>query len=130
MHEKIAKRLSDLRGKAPQAEIAKVAGVSPASISNWEAGLHFPPADAIAKLAVHWKVSADYLVGISDFPSGLAPDSFLVDLDVYENLTPGKEWAAKVPRRPRVVDFDTWKKMGEDVAARSRQRKRPDEEGK
>lgn len=80
MPSKTAERLVALRGKDSQQAIARIAGCSPATISNWENDVHSPPADALARLAVHWGVSADYLVGLSDFPSGLAPDSWIVDL--------------------------------------------------
>lgn len=110
MSKKIADRLKELRGKASQAEIAKVVGRSAATVSNWEnwenAESHSTPdAEALALLATHWNVSADYIIGRSDFRSGLAPDTWLIDLDEYETPTPGKTWAAKVPRRLRIVDY-------------------------
>lgn len=108
-----------LRGQVPQAKIAEIAGCSAGSISNWENGTFAPPSDVVAKLARHWRVSADYLVGLSDFPSGLAPDSWIVDLDAYENLPPGAPWSRKAPRRNRVVDYEELKAMEADVAKRS-----------
>jgi transcriptional regulator with XRE-family HTH domain len=111
MSKKIAERLIELRGKVSLAEIAKVAGVSSATtVSNWEnwqSEAHsMPPADVVAKLAQHWKVSADFIVGLSDFRTGLAPDSWLVHLDDYEAGVAGEKWAVKVPRRHRIVDYD------------------------
>lgn len=103
---KTATRLVELRGKATQGEIAKIAGASTSSISNWESDIHSPPADAIVRLATHWGVSVEYLLGLSDFRSGLAPDSWLVDLDALEAGKPSEKWAAKVPRRFRIVDYD------------------------
>lgn len=123
MSKKIAERLTALRGKTTQKEIAAIAGVTSGSISNWESGVHFPSADAIARLAQHWGVTADYLVGLSDFPSGLAPDLFLVDLDVFEQLPAGRDWSVKIPRRYKLVEFDEWDKMRRDIEARSKRRK-------
>mgnify|MGYP001179645572 CR=1 FL=1 len=111
MPSKTAERLVALRGKDSQQAIARIAGCSPATISNWENDVHSPPADALARLAVHWGVSADYLVGLSDFPSGLAPDSWIVDLDAYEKEHPGSAWAAKVPRRHKIVDYAELQRM-------------------
>lgn len=82
----IAQRLTSLRGKTSQSEIARIAGVAATTISNWENDVTVPPADSIAKLAKHWQVSADYLVGISEHPSGFPPHCWVVDLDFVEAL--------------------------------------------
>lgn len=123
---KTAARLVELRGKATQGEIAKIAAASTSSISNWEAGIHSPPCDAIVRLAAHWKVSVEYLLGLSDFRSGLAPDSWLVDLDALEAGRPSEKWAAKVPRRFRIVDYEELTKL---KAAADRKRKKGGTDG-
>lgn len=48
--------------------------------------MNAPPADAIARLAEHWQVTADYLCGITDFPERLPPGMWVVDLDYVEAL--------------------------------------------
>lgn len=62
----LAKRLRLLRGEQSQAFVSKVAGVSPATVSNWESGAHEIGAKALVRLARHWGVSVDYLLGTTD----------------------------------------------------------------
>lgn len=62
----VAKRLRTLRGSDSQASIAAVAGVSPATVSNWESATHEIGAESLARLAKHWRVSVDYLLGMTD----------------------------------------------------------------
>lgn len=106
-----AERLVSLRGKTQQSEVAKIAGVAQTTYSNWENSINYPPADAIARLATHWGVSADYLVGLSDQPSGMPPNSWVIDLDFVEGVRRGdgshrrfgEQGAFAVPVRMRVV---------------------------
>ena len=42
-------------------------GLSNASISYWETGKQEPCAEAIFKLAVYFDVTADYLLGLSEY---------------------------------------------------------------
>lgn len=114
-HKTIAERLIALRAGANQAETAQRIGVPPATLSNWENGT-IPPADAVKKLADHYGVSADYIVLRTDFPSGLAPDSFLVDLDAFERRKPGEAWAVKVPRRHKIVGYEEHEQMRKENA--------------
>lgn len=68
--------------------------------------------DGLAEIGVH--VSADYVVGRVDAPSGLTPGYVLVDLDLLEKLQsdPAHEYepAITVPRRTRLVPSKVWEK--------------------
>lgn len=111
MPSKTAERLVALRGKTTQSEIAKVAGVSPGSLSNWENDVHSPPLEAVAKLASHWNVTTDYLAGLTDYVTPLPPDAWVIDLDFVEALKRqdgshrkfGDAGAFAIPRRMRVA---------------------------
>ncbi len=99
---------------------------APVVEGNTEAtGVNLPNGEALVRLARHWKVSADYLLGLVDTPSGLSPDQFLVDLDVYDARDPGADWSIKIPRRCVIVDFDTWRdEEAREDRERSRARRR------
>ncbi len=49
-----------------QEEIADLVGVSRAAVGKWEAGKSEPDIETLARLADHYHVSLDYLVGRSD----------------------------------------------------------------
>jgi transcriptional regulator with XRE-family HTH domain len=64
-----AERLKALRKEKNigQNTLAEMLGISNASISYWETGKQEPCAEAIFKLACFFEVSADYILGISDY---------------------------------------------------------------
>lgn len=66
---KFAERLKNLRKEKNlgQNALAEALKVSNASISYWETGKQDPCAEAIFKIAIFFNVSADYLLGISDY---------------------------------------------------------------
>lgn len=59
-------RMLRLDKKIGQNELAKVLGLSNASISYWENGKQEPSASAIFKLAQFFDVSIDFLLGLED----------------------------------------------------------------
>jgi transcriptional regulator with XRE-family HTH domain len=63
-----ANRLKELRfeNKLGQNQLANLLELSNASISYWENGKQEPSASAIYKLAKHFNVSADFLLGLED----------------------------------------------------------------
>ena len=65
---KFAERLKELRTEAGlgKNKLAEILELSNASISYWENRKQEPSASAIYKLAGFFKVSSDYLLGISD----------------------------------------------------------------
>ena len=52
-----------------QADLAKAIGTVPNRISQWETGSKKPSAGNIIKLCQHYNVSADWLLGLSDYQS-------------------------------------------------------------
>ena len=67
----ISARIKYLRNqrKEKQCTLAKAIGTSSGLISNWELGNRKPGADSIIKLCNHFNVSADWLLGLSDYQS-------------------------------------------------------------
>lgn len=63
-----AKRLKELRNKyhLSQTELATVLNISNRTISMYERGYSEPSADVLAKIATHFNVTADYLIGITN----------------------------------------------------------------
>ena len=55
---------SDKKQKA----IASENGISPSTLSNYVTGVSKIPGDIAAKLAIYFNVTADYLLGLSDYP--------------------------------------------------------------
>lgn len=106
-----------------QTQVGKAAGVSQASISEWELGKATAAVPELTALCNLFSVCADFLIGRTDYEQGLAPDSWLVDLDALEQRTPGEGWAAKVPRRHRIVDYNELVQL-QDELARQGKRKR------
>ena len=64
----IAERLKELRNikNISQSTLAKEIDVDTSSISYWESGKYEPKAKYIYKIALYFKVSSDYLLGLSD----------------------------------------------------------------
>jgi transcriptional regulator with XRE-family HTH domain len=73
----VGKRIRDCREskKISQSELAKLVGLSPAAIWNWESKGRVPRRKTLAKVADALKVSQEYLSDGSD-RSGLAAEDF------------------------------------------------------
>ena len=58
-------RIAELRRdkQEQQRDIADLLHVSPASVSNYETGVHLPNVDTLCQLANHFNVTMDYLMG-------------------------------------------------------------------
>ena len=69
MVKKFCERLKELRleKNISTTKLAENVGVSDATISRWENGLRTPIIDNLVSLAKFFDVSADYLIGLSDF---------------------------------------------------------------
>lgn len=107
----VASRLRALRSHRPeitQEVLAEAIGRSTNAVHKWESGKSQPRAEDLAAIAAVYGCSVDYLVGKSDFLSGLAPDQYLVDEDALDAMRrdPDRELRplVKVPRRVRVID--------------------------
>ena len=66
-------RLKKLRGNKNQADVAKEIGISRGALSYYESGERKPDINVLYSIADYYKVSADYLLGISDTPT-LSPE--------------------------------------------------------
>lgn len=66
MDNELGNRIKQLRQQADltQAELARILDVSPALISAYELGDRSPRLETLASLAILFKVSTDYLLGI------------------------------------------------------------------
>ncbi|MBE6537821.1 MAG: helix-turn-helix transcriptional regulator [Ruminococcaceae bacterium] len=64
------KRIRDLREDKDltQKEMAKILNCSQQVYSNYELGQRDIPTDVLIKLSKYYKVSVDYILGISDIP--------------------------------------------------------------
>ncbi len=62
-------RIKELRkeNKLNQQELAKLCDVKQSCVSKWERGATIPDALMIIKLCQVFKVSADYLLGITEY---------------------------------------------------------------
>lgn len=65
----LGKRLAYLRGSLTQDEVAGSLGISRARYSHYETGRSEPDTEILGKIAVFFKSSTDYLLGLSDSPS-------------------------------------------------------------
>ena len=66
-------RLKDLRedNDFTQADIAALLGTTRQQVSKWENGTQMMGVDKYIKLAQHYNISADYLLGLIDTPRTL-----------------------------------------------------------
>jgi transcriptional regulator with XRE-family HTH domain len=71
-----AKRLKELRNnnKFSQAMLAEKLGFSQQAVAKWEAGESTPNPETLSKISELFGVSADYLLGLSDYPDGREAD--------------------------------------------------------
>ena len=108
-----AERLRILRAKSQknQDQLSTELGVSQNLIGKWERGESEPNATLVARIATLFGVSCDYLCGNSDFPLGLAPDDWLLDLDVIDARSTDELWCLKIPRRFRVCTYAEMKRI-------------------
>ncbi|MBE5968189.1 MAG: helix-turn-helix transcriptional regulator [Lachnospiraceae bacterium] len=94
-------RLKQLRqkNKMTQSDLAKVLGLKPTAISNYESERNEPSFDKLIALSKFFDVTIDYLLGISDtyLPvGGEVLDRDIVEFyDLYQQLTPESELELK-----------------------------------
>lgn len=62
----LSKRLRELRGNTQQAAFARSLGVFQQTYARWELGDRQPKLQELARLASHFGVSTDYLLGLSN----------------------------------------------------------------
>ena len=72
-------------------EVGRLAGISHASVSQFEHAVHEPAAGTLGRLAKGLKVSTDYLLGLTDHPEPAAT--------LASELAPGTGQGARARRR-------------------------------
>lgn len=67
----MANRIKALRESLgeKQIDLAQFLSVSQGTLSNWERGVHDPDNEILLRLADHFGVSTDYILGRSDIPT-------------------------------------------------------------
>lgn len=115
--DSFAARLRTARVSAglTQEDLATRAKTTQRTISSWESGATEPNASNLRELCIALGVSSDYLVLLRHSPSGLDPDTWIIDIDAMEAAVPKSTWAVKVPRRLRVVEFEELRKLEADA---------------
>lgn len=69
MHQTIGKRIKDIRteNKMSQTQFGKMLSVSQDTVSLWEKGKSAPDAELIVTICKEFSVSADYLLGLTEY---------------------------------------------------------------
>ncbi|MDY2900592.1 MAG: helix-turn-helix transcriptional regulator [Candidatus Borkfalkiaceae bacterium] len=69
MHNKLGKRLKELRVEKnlSQKALAEIIETNNSSVCDWECERTEPSLDTVIKLCEFFDVTADYLLGISDY---------------------------------------------------------------
>ena len=70
MRDILAKRLRKCRDEAglTQIKVAIYCDITEKAYQNYELGVHEPKVSILARIARLYKVSIDYLVGLTDYP--------------------------------------------------------------
>lgn len=68
----IGQRIASMRGfrRLTQEQLGGMVGVTKQTVSGWEHGKRTPDSDMLAKICRAIDCSADYIIGLSDMPSG------------------------------------------------------------
>lgn len=70
------------KNKTTAADVAKENGLPKSAFTNWKMGRSKPSTEAIAKLAVYFGVTSDYLLGLSDDPHPIVTIAAHADEDL------------------------------------------------
>lgn len=74
-HGMLGERIRKCRGDMTQRQLADLVHCTQSNVSQWESGLVEPPASRVAALAQAFRVSSDYLLGLTEDPSPRAAPS-------------------------------------------------------
>jgi transcriptional regulator with XRE-family HTH domain len=99
-----------------QQDLAGIAGTSQSAISRMEKGRSLPNGKQLIRIAKHYKVTTDWILGLAEHPtpSGLPVGAWIVDLDYTdairaEVVPAGHEvgdplrWASAIPKRYSIM---------------------------
>jgi transcriptional regulator with XRE-family HTH domain len=105
-----------------QTELAKQLGCSQAQVSDYETAKSVCSIVELTVLCNLSNVSADWLIGRSDFEHGLAPDQWIADEDAIAALRANPKAkgivAFKVPRRMRLLDLEEFEQLKRELRLR------------
>lgn len=110
-----AKKIAELRNKAGinRAELAEKLGITRASVSAWENGLRFPPADKLIEIADFFNTTTDNLLGRDEVTDARAINRYRFDRAVNRLACIGKvfyrgngTYVLARPERQLELDFD------------------------
>lgn len=92
----LAERLKESRESKgfTQAYVSSILNIEIGTLSGYELGRRRPNPEVLAKLAVLYTVSSDYLLGIESYPKQQTMDEMM---NVFKNLTleEQKEWLSR-----------------------------------
>lgn len=84
--EILAERLRTARlnmvPEVSQRDIAKLLERSPSAVNLWEKGKTEPDADDLVQLAKRYRVTTDWLLGVSDTPRHIVPAAFMTTVPI------------------------------------------------
>lgn len=102
-----------------QIELGKKLGCSQATVSDYETGKSVCSITELVAMCNLANVSADWLIGRSDFEHGLAPDQWIADEDAIAELRANPKQKArvafKVPRRMRLLDHEDYEALKREL---------------
>lgn len=97
----LSSRLSSVRKKCSpspsQAEVAKALNIAQSTYARFESGTREPPLSFIVNFCLHFNVSADYILGLSDVKKPAPPISIapaIMPLDPFAGLSPANRESA------------------------------------
>lgn len=84
--QQIAERIKYVREnlELTQKQLAEAAGISLASLKNYESGRRNAPVQTLASIAKALDVSLDYLAGLVDKPYPIRKETSVIDSTFYE----------------------------------------------
>jgi len=96
-------RLLELRGSSTQSEFAKSIGVIQQTYAHWELGVRQPKLQELVRLAQHFGVSTDWLLGLTEVKAQLQNANISSDLlsrakDAEEELRRYRSAFAKITK--------------------------------
>lgn len=116
----IAERMRVLRAERgmSQTDLAQILETSLNAISKWERGETEPRAAVIIKLCSHFGVSADWVLGRTQFRSGLDPSKWILDMEVVREPIPGRPWCCRIPSDAKIVTYEEMRKVEKEIESR------------
>ncbi len=119
----IAQKMKQVRKdrRLSQKEVAEIFGLTQAAVSNYEKGTRIPDYNYLYSYATYFKVSLDYLFGITNREEG-----GILKPEFVHSLSSGAEGLYGNPDAPGAIDIDGLKKLIESVIIERENKKNED----